>query len=126
MSAKSLLLVFIAAEALALASGAQAVSAAPDSFAPAVTVSLSGLDLNADSGARIALGRIRAAADQICGGRPQPADLARAAVYRDCMADAVDHAVAATGSAQLAALNASAGHAVATQTASRRLHASPG
>jgi len=126
MSAKSILLVFLAAEALAAASGAQAASAPPDPFAPSVTVSLSGLDLTADAGGRVALGRIHAAADQICGGAPHPADLARASAYHDCVADAVDQAVATTGSPLLAALNAGRDHPAAAQTASRRSHATPG
>jgi UrcA family protein len=124
MSAKSVFLIFLMVEALGLA--AAAAQAAPTASAPSVTVPLSDLDLTADAGGRIALGRIRRAADAICGGAPQPADLAPARAYRDCMSDAVDHAVAATGSPVLAALNANPGLPSATQTASRPSHATPG
>lgn len=54
-------------------------------------------DLNLDNPAGVAvlLRRIRAAAGRVCGPEPDRADLARPAIYRDCVSHAQDGAIAA-------------------------------
>ena len=62
------------------------------------------LNLGTDDGARLMLGRIRHAAKQLCG--PQPGDaLQTLYVYKPCVDQTIDRAVARLGSSRVAVLN---------------------
>jgi UrcA family protein len=66
-------------------------------------VKLRDLDLSTDVGACKALGRIKAAADEVCpdGGENRELDLWR--VHQQCLDQAITEAVQATRSARVAA-----------------------
>ncbi len=71
-----------------------------------VSVFYGDLDLAKQSGAHIFLSRVKAAADQACGGRPDIRDLAALDRFADCMQDATDSAMASRpGSTAMAALD---------------------
>ena len=109
MSAKRILAVVPSLAVLALAAGASAASPESGSIVPysgSISVSVADLNLKATDGGRIALRRIQSAAERICGGAPGVAELERTRIYRACMKDAIDHAVAALGSPVVAVLNA--------------------
>jgi UrcA family protein len=121
MSAKS---VFAAILALGVLDFAAEVRAAPptvtaDPVGGSMTVALSDLDLNGPAGAAAALRRIHQAADQACGGAPNMAELDRARLYRACVGESVDRAVAAVGSPTLSALNVDPAHRGLELAASR-------
>jgi len=74
-----------------------------------IKVSVADLDLTAEAGARIALGRIRTAANMICGPEPSPVQIDRFTAYKACVKADVDAAVATLDRPLLTALNASHG-----------------
>ena len=59
-----------------------------------VTVSYRDLDLNHAAGAAVLLRRLQAAAEQACGGAPDPRVLGQRPAFEQCRNDAVSHAVA--------------------------------
>ena len=69
-----------------------------------VTVKVGDLDLGGDDGARIALRRIRAAAEWVCGEAPYAFDLPRYALYRNCVSGAVKAAVETLAAPRVTAL----------------------
>ena len=75
-----------------VAQAAQPLAADPD--APAVMVRTSDLDLSRTADARVLLGRVRQAADDVCGGAPSLGDLAAQGAYRVCMRATMDNAIA--------------------------------
>lgn len=116
MSAKTMPIALAALVALGFASGAHA---GPNADAVSVRVQTAGLNLGSESGARIALNRVRQAADQICGGRPDPRALGDFAAYRTCLSTTVDTAVASVNAPVLAALNGSQKPAAVLAAATR-------
>ena len=91
--------------AVAIAGSAHAASQTdPVTGVLSASVSSRGLDLTRADDAQIMLGRLRAAASEVCGGEPRPMELQRAADYRDCMRETLDGAVGRTGAPLVAAL----------------------
>lgn len=76
---------------------------APDGLSQRVRVA--DLDLRSEAGARVALQRIRQAADVVCGGEPDGRELARYSAFQTCVRTAVNRTVAQSDSPALAALN---------------------
>ena len=58
------------------------------------TVSYGDLNLDHEAGAQILINRLRAAADRVCGGQPDLRDLDQLSLYRTCVTQAMDRAVA--------------------------------
>lgn len=79
-----------------------------------VRVSLAGLNLNTDAGAKAALYRIRDAAGQICGGEPST-PLERRSQFDPCVKRTVDQTVANLGSARVALVAAGASKVASAQ-----------
>jgi len=75
-------------------------------------VSFWDLDQHSAVGAKRALHRIRAAAEDICGPEPTPSALELGADYRQCMAKSVDRAVADLHNPLVAGLNGEGGRPV--------------
>ena len=101
---------FIKTALLAAVAALGAVSAAnaapvPSSDLPAMTVSLAGLDLHNEAGAKAAYHRIRLAAQDVClaekDARPVWVDPGQPS----CMTLTADRAIAALGSPTVSALN---------------------
>ena len=68
-----------------------------DTLAPVakqVAVNYSDLDLSRPAGAEVLITRMRAAAAQACGPAPDIRDLVMSQIYRQCIAESVDRAVA--------------------------------
>ncbi len=106
MNAKTTLTAIAALLTLGVAT-AHAAPSAPAADTASVKVQTADLDLNTQAGAAVALRRIRAAANEVCGGQPDIGDLQPYADYRACMKATVDRTVAAIGNPTLAALNGS-------------------
>ena len=70
------------------------------------------LDQHSTAGAKRALHRIRAAAEDLCGPEPTLWKLELGAEYRHCMAKSVDRAVADLHNPLVAALNGAGGRSV--------------
>ena len=109
MSTKLTITSMAAIAALGLASFAQAALAGPssDPNQSSVRVSLAGLDLHSEAGAKIALHRIQSAATDVCGVETD----ARLIVgwNRSCTTQAVERAVADLGNPIVTALYAGTG-----------------
>lgn len=116
MSAKTMPIALAAFVALGFAAGAHA---GPNDATVSVRVQTAGLDLGSERGAGIALNRVRHAADQICGGRPDPRALREMTTYRACLRTTVDTAVASVNAPVLAALNGSQQPAAVLAAATR-------
>ena len=72
-----------------------------DTLAPVgkqVAVNYSDLDLSRPAGAEVLITRMRAAAAQACGPAPDIRDLVMSQIYRQCIAESVDRAVASVNS----------------------------
>lgn len=59
-----------------------------------VEVSYADLNLNSEAGAHVMLSRLQAAARQACGGWPDMHNLDTWTIYRNCVRDAMDGAMA--------------------------------
>jgi UrcA family protein len=57
-------------------------------------VSYGDLDLSRDAAAQIFISRIHAAADRVCGGKPDQRDMGEWGAYQACVKQAMDRAVA--------------------------------
>jgi UrcA family protein len=57
-------------------------------------VSYADLDLSRDASAQIFISRIHAAADWVCGGKPDQRDMGEWGAYQACVKQAMDKAVA--------------------------------
>jgi UrcA family protein len=90
-----------AAAAIGAASSAQAQTPASD--IQSVTVSVAGLDMRSDSGARILLQRIETAAGKVCGGEPTLA-LDRKQQFQPCVRKVTARTVSGLNYPRLAAL----------------------
>jgi len=62
-----------------------------------VTVSYGDLNVDHEAGAQILINRLRAAADRVCGGRPDIRILNQLGAYQTCVTQAMDRAVASIG-----------------------------
>jgi UrcA family protein len=91
------------------------------STAPAQAVSYADLDVNTREGAATLLKRINLAAHSACGGEPVRSPLLprNAAVFRECVNDAVDAAVTKFNAPMLASLHQGGFTGDATTLASR-------
>lgn len=89
-------LAFMATAMLAIAAGTSAVPALAASPAPVAqqTLSYSHLDLNSTAGVRNLYGRIRKAAEAVCGPRQATGSRVTLQQWRDCRDRAVSEAVA--------------------------------
>ena len=95
----------------ALGAAANAQTASPASSDPDASfkrVSVADLDLGQAAGARAALGRIRMAAVDVCGGQPSPLELDRVGDFKLCVQAAIDGAVAQLRSPLATAMNVTA------------------
>jgi UrcA family protein len=81
-----------------------AAHAAPVQDTVSVKVSVAGVDLSSEAGAKVALQRIHVAATTICGDQPEARQFADAARYKSCMKAATDSGVASLGSSMVTAL----------------------
>ncbi len=88
---------------------AKTVAAPSEPDAPSKQVSVRDLDLTETTGARTALGRIRMAAVDVCGGAPSPLEREKMAEYKTCVEVATDSAVAQLRSPVATAMNAHPG-----------------
>ena len=111
MFAKTFLATLAAATLLGFAATAAPV-AAVSSDTISQTVFVGDLNLASKAGARIALSRIDAAANTICGDRPDERRLDRSTLYHACIRTAVDQAVSSLGSPMVTALHTPQGVAV--------------
>jgi UrcA family protein len=59
-----------------------------------IPVSYKDLDLSQRTGAQVLIGRLEAAASKACGEAPYIGDLKGLTVYRNCVKDAMDRAIA--------------------------------
>jgi UrcA family protein len=87
-----------------LAAGATAAAAEPQPAPRAVPVHVGDLDLRTQTGARLALQRIHAAAHVSCGEETDLRRLDRQAVIEACVRQAVERTVASAHSPMLAAV----------------------
>ena len=114
----------VAVSALAILGFAGGVHAAPNpSSNPdshSAKVSLAGVDLGSDEGAKVALQRIRSAARQVCSEDPSTRDLDLTYPYVPCLNATVDHAVGVLDSPRVTALNAAHGKPPTVIAANRR------
>ena len=114
----------VAVSALAILGFAGGVHAAsnpssnPDSHS--AKVSLAGVDLGSDEGAKVALQRIRGAARRVCSEDPNTRDLDLTHPYVDCLNATVDHAVGVLDNPRVTALNAARGERPTVGAANRR------
>ena len=103
--------------------GSAGVRAAPNmssqSDAHWTKVSLAGVDLGSDQGAKVALQRIQRAARRVCSEDPSTRDVDLTSPYVTCLQATVDHAVSVLGSPRVTALNA-ARHGRSTVLAANR------
>lgn len=109
----------IAVSALAIFGFAGGVHAAPNSDAHSAKVSLAGVDLGSDDGAKVALQRIQRAARRVCSEDPNIRDLDLTSPYVTCLKATVDHAVGVLDSPRVTALNAAHGKAPTVMAANR-------
>jgi UrcA family protein len=65
----------------------------PTPFTPSMKVRFADLNLNTEEGARVLYGRIRAAAQKVCGTRSSVWDARRWQAWTDCYRATVDDAV---------------------------------
>jgi UrcA family protein len=117
MSTKSLAVAVSALAILGFAGGAQAASN-PDEHA--TKVSLAGVDLGSEDGAKVVLQRIRNAARRVCSEDPNIRDLDLTYPYVACLNATVDHAVGVLDNPRVTALNATHGKASTRMAANRR------
>ena len=106
---------------LGFAGGAHAASnpsSSPD--AHSARVSLAGVDLGSDDGAKVALQRIRSAARRVCSEDPGARNVDLTHPYVDCLNATVDHAVDVLASPRVTALNAVHGKPPVVMAANRR------
>jgi UrcA family protein len=83
---------------------------------PQLTVRYDDLKISERAGARSLLFRMTQAAAQVCGGAPDIMDQMKERVFKDCMRDTMDRAVASLGEPSVAELY---GLPRATRVASR-------
>jgi len=102
MSATKLLAAAAALASFGLAA-APALSA-PDPDQITVRVKVGDLNLDTDTGARVALSRIRNASFVICGERPALQEIKAGMLHRECMSRTVGQAVAMANKPVLTAL----------------------
>ena len=96
----------LALSAVAIAVGTVATAnAAPQAVAASATVSLAGLDLDSDAGARVALSRIRTAAQQVCGDEWSARTIGGGVAWSACYRNAIDRAVVAVNRPALTAVS---------------------
>jgi UrcA family protein len=91
----------VAMIALFIAPVAGVSAMAADTTVTAVSVSYSDLDLSKPGGLQVLRSRVKAAAAQVCGGRPDSRDLAAMERFDVCAKNAIDGAFA-----RVTALNA--------------------
>lgn len=84
-----------------------------------VKVSVIDLNLNSEAGARVALRRIRNAANLICGDEPNARVLNRSTLYHTCLRSTVDDAVASVRKPMLTAVNQGSGQRATILAAAR-------
>jgi UrcA family protein len=113
---KQIIIASFALASIGSASAAQAQGQASD--IPSVTVSVAGLDMRSDSGARILLRRIETAAGQVCGGEPTLA-LERKQRFQPCVHDVMAHTISGLNNPRLATLF-DKNHALTAKLASAR------
>ena len=116
MSTKLTITSIAALAALGFAAAVQAAPAGGPSSDPnqsSVKVSLTGLDLQSEAGAKIALHRIRSAATDVCGVETDARLIVNGDRNPSCTADAVDRAVAALGNPIVTTLYAGPGQSAA-------------
>ena len=84
----------------------QSTNANPNTEAAAdrrqMAISYSDLNIHSEAGARALLGRLKMAARVVCGPEPVFGELQRTEAYETCRLSALDHAVAAIDSPELA------------------------
>ena len=73
-----------------------------------VSVFYGDLDLSREAGAEVLFTRIRHAADEACGGKPDNRDIAALESYRTCTKTTMDSAITRLGNARVAALHGQA------------------
>ena len=112
------LITALATACLGFAGVSQATPAA-DSETASVKVSIADLNVRSEAGARAALRRFRAAAEDVCGYKQGHTSIARAADQSACVKAAVDGAVVSLGEPMVTALNASPRHKAPIVAASR-------
>ena len=100
----------VAVSAVAILGSATGVKAAPNEWsqpeAHQTKVSLAGVDLESDQGAKVALKRIQGAARRLCSEDPSARSLDLTEPYVTCLKATVDHAVSVLDSPRVTALNA--------------------
>jgi UrcA family protein len=69
-----------------------------------VSVFYGDLDLSKQAGAKLLLARIKTAATEACGGRPDSREIAQMDNFQSCMRMAMDSAVTRLGNAKVAEL----------------------
>jgi UrcA family protein len=102
--------------------GAQAATVSKPSWddnVVRVKVDYRDLDLGGEAGASSLLQRIRHAARQVCGDRPDGFEWDEVHSYNACMNSAVDRAVASLGNPMVSALNIRGAHSHGVVLASR-------
>jgi len=99
----------IAVSALAILGFAGSVHAASNPDTHLTKVSLAGVDLGSEAGAKVALQRIRNAARRVCSEDPDTRDLDLTSPYVTCLNATVDHAVGVLDNPRVTALNAAHG-----------------
>jgi len=117
MTTKTLAVAVSALVILGFAGGAHAASN-PDPHS--TKVSLAGVDLGSEEGAKAVLQRIRNAARQVCSEDPNIRDLDLTHPYVDCLNATVDHAVGVLDNPRVTALNAAHGKARTLMAVNRR------
>jgi UrcA family protein len=110
----------VAVSALAILGFATGVRAASPSDSPSIKVSLTGVDLGSQDGAKVALQRISRAAQRVCGEDPTIRTLDLTYPYVTCVNATVDHAVGVLDSPRVTALNAAAHGKALTVVAANR------
>lgn len=110
MNTKTLAITVYALAILGLATRAAAGPIqASNSDVPAVKISIAGLDLGRDEGAKTALRRIRGAARRVCQGESFASVIDLPGPYAMCLNATIDHAVASLDSPLVTAINAGHG-----------------
>ena len=69
-----------------------------------VSVFYGDIDLSKQAGAKLLLARIKTAANEACGGRPDSREVAQMENFQSCMKAAMDGAVTRLGNARVAEL----------------------
>ena len=108
MSYNKLFPMIAAVAAVGCGAGVHAASASHQAYGSevvSVRVKLADLDLANPAGAAAGLRRIHQAAKEICGPEPGLAVLEMRQIYRNCIDDAVDHAVDRLGNPIVSAMN---------------------